>query len=397
MKRLISILFGPFFSIEHGFALFFGSDPAPAPDYTPIAAANAESAKYAKDAAEADLAFRKQEYSDNQPYVKKMQDTASTVADAQIGAMEDSNARATDQWDSYTNTFKPIEEKVASEAMTAGGDADQERAAGSAVADVQQQSALAHEASARRLESMGVNPNSGNFVATANADGLRTAAVSAGAANSAKVAQRDKGISLRAGAASFGRNQTNTAGQMVGIGTNSGNSSAGAAGAGANAYLPGATFVAGGYDTAQKAAGIQQQGALGLGGLMNQGYGISSNAQAQSDAGFGSMIGGLGMLGAKYAMSSKTLKHDMEPIKGEYALESVERLPIEKWTYNAGVADEGTHIGAYAEDVQQELGDKAAPGGKKVDLVSLVGLNMAATQELSKQIKSLKAGGIRRG
>ena len=40
-------------------------------------------------------------------------------------------------------------------------------------------------------------------------------------------------------------------------------------------------------------------------------------------------------------------------------------------------SDGGKHVGPYAEDVQREFGDKAAPGGKKIDLISMNGIALA--------------------
>lgn len=271
---------------------FHGKDSPAAPDYSGIAAANAQSAAYAKEAADNQLAFQKQQYADNQPFVQQAEKNAMAVSDSQLQSMNDANARATDQWNQYKTTFQPIETKMAQEAMDAGGEADQESAAGKAGADVQQQSAIASQASNARLEAMGINPNSGNFAATANANALRTAATGAGAETNARTTAKNTGISLRAGAAAFGRNQTNTAGQQVGIGTNSGNSSVNAGNVSANTALPSAGLVNSGYGAQITAAGTGIQSQLGLGSLMNQGYGIQSQADAASSAGLGSFIGG---------------------------------------------------------------------------------------------------------
>ena len=78
-------------------------------------------------------------------------------------------------------------------------------------------------------------------------------------------------------------------------------------------------------------------------------------------------------------------------------------LPVESWKYKKGVADEGEHVGAYAEDVQKSFGDKAAPGGKAIDMISMHGITLSAVKGLSKQVEKLEnkvanivAGGIKR-
>ena len=66
----------------------------------------------------------------------------------------------------------------------------------------------------------------------------------------------------------------------------------------------------------------------------------------------------------------------------------ISRLPIMKWNYKIGHEDNGatTNIGPMAQDLQKELGDDVAPGGKKIDLVNASGIAMKAIQELNTKI-----------
>jgi hypothetical protein len=265
----------------------------PAPDYSGIAAANEKSAQYAKEAADNELAFRKQTYADAQPHVTQLYDMATKVAQQQLGDSQTAQARATDQWNTYKDTFQPIEQKMAQEAMDRGGVADQADSAGRAVADVNAQGANARAQGLRSMAAMGVNPNSGRFAAMGQQNDLAQAATAAGAATTARRQAVDQGVSLRAGAAAFGRNQVNTAGQQVGLSTNSGNSAVANTGTGANANMGWANFGAGGTGSALGAAGVAQSGQLGLGGLMNQGYATGVAANPGLD------IGGLLSGGAK--------------------------------------------------------------------------------------------------
>jgi len=91
---------------------------------------------------------------------------------------------------------------------------------------------------------------------------------------------------------------------------------------------------------------------------------------------------------ALMSMSSKELKTNKAPAKS--ALHRLRKLPVEEWTYKDGVADEGRHVGPYAEDVQREFGDEAAPGGKAIDLISMNGITMKAVQELADEVQALK-------
>jgi hypothetical protein len=43
-----------------------------------------------------------------------------------------------------------------------------------------------------------------------------------------------------------------------------------------------------------------------------------------------------------------------------------------------------------AQTVRKTMGEDAAPGGKRIDLVNMNGRMMAAVQELSKKVKQLE-------
>ena len=83
-------------------------------------------------------------------------------------------------------------------------------------------------------------------------------------------------------------------------------------------------------------------------------------------------------------------KKGFKTYSGKKALEGIKRLAVSAWKYKDKA--KGTHqkIGPMAQDLQRELGDDVAPGGKKVDLVSANGANMAAIQELAKGQEALK-------
>ena len=75
----------------------------------------------------------------------------------------------------------------------------------------------------------------------------------------------------------------------------------------------------------------------------------------------------------------------------------MKNLPVEKWKYKEGEGDGGEHIGPYAEDVQKSMGDRVAPGGKVIDMISMMGVNLAATKALAKQVESLQSKMAKRG
>jgi hypothetical protein len=308
--------------------------------------------------------------------------------------MEDSRARSDQQWDQYTSTFVPVEQRMVQEAMDYGSESDQERQAGQAVADIRTQGGIARENTARSMAAMGVNPNSGRFASGMRRMDIEEAGAAGSAANGARTMVRDKGISLRAGAAAFGRNQVNAAGQMAGVSSGAGSAGVGSANASANAGLPMAQFASGGTGNAINAAGVGVSGNNALMGAMSSDYraGVSSDS-----SGFGGMLAGLGGIGQGLGamgvtFSSKKLKTNKSPAQA--ALKGVRNLDVENWKYKDGVADSGEHVGPYAEDVQREFGDKAAPGGKTLDMISMQGIMLKAIQELDQKVDNM--GGKRR-
>lgn len=140
------------------------------------------------------------------------------------------------------------------------------------------------------------------------------------------------------------------------------------------------------------------QGYNNQAGILNQQYGNqlqawSANQQASAQGAAG-LMQGLGTLGgAAIMMSSKDAKENKRPIKGS-ALEAVKGLPVEAWKYKKGVADEGEHIGPYAEDFKKQTGKG---DGKTIPVQDMMGLQLKAIQELGLRIDNLEGGGKKKG
>ena len=352
-----------------------------APDYSGIASANEKSAQLAAQAANNQLAFSREQYDFLKPYIQKQLETGQSVAAQQQTDAAKASERADQQWEQYQTTFQPIEEQMAKEAMDYGNAADQERAAGQAATDVSQQFQSQRAAAQRQLMSMGVKPNAGNFMAAEREMDASEAAARAAAMTGTRQSVKDKGVSLRAGAAAFGRNQTNTAGQQVGLSTGSGSAATQSAGAGVGSTMAAGSQVAGGYGAQIGAANSAMQANLGLGGLMNSAYGNQAQMYGSQMAGMGQLVG----MGATM-LSSKVFKEDGAPVDSGDAVEAFKNLDVDSWKYKDGVADGGRHVGPYAEDVQRELGDEVAPGGKQIDVISMSGAQTAAIKGLAEKL-----------
>lgn len=274
-----------------------GSAPPP-PDYSGIASSNAEVGRMQRETAQEQLAFQKQVYADSKPQQDRLYQLANDVANQQMQIADANQKQANEQWDYYKGTFQPVERKMVDEAMNYDSKARQEQQASQATADVRSQMANANAQQNRAMMGMGVNPNSGRFAGLSRAQAVQAGASTAGAATGARNQVIDKGIGLRAGAASFGRNMTNTAAQSYGLATNAGSSAVGNANTG---FMSGTAYpqlLNSGYGSMLAAGNSQINANLGLGQLMNQGYGIQANLYGQEAAGQGAMLGsGLGMAG----------------------------------------------------------------------------------------------------
>lgn len=105
----------------------------------------------------------------------------------------------------YRDTFMPIENRIAKDAMEWDSDARQTSEAAKARADVLSNAASTQRASQRSMAAMGINPNSGRFAGVQRAGDVSTALAAAGAENASRDMVRQQGIQLRGQAADLGQ------------------------------------------------------------------------------------------------------------------------------------------------------------------------------------------------
>jgi hypothetical protein len=458
---------------------FFGGgkgDSPDAPDYSEIAAANREAAQYAKQAADADLAFRKEQWQASLPRQNQLYDLAAQVAEQQMGLGRLTEEQARQQIDAYNATYRPMElqtvldslgsqylseedvqsaikyltdpeydvedvmakrqkatttmtpetietimtengtyapvglqnqwnggaswankgqrpatpqtttkttkttsttqkpvttyteeEYKAGEKKTLNKEYEAQRAfaidqlakkaqEGAALQAGERTQAQVNSATAqqtRALARMGLNP--AKFQAIAADTAQRQALTNVNAQNAARTGVADKQIGLRTGVANFGRNMPNTAGTAVAGSTNAGNSAVGNQNTGVQGGLGYANYMSGGYAGQLGAAQLKQQGALGLGGLMNQGYQIGSqNANSGGDF-LGGALGLVGSLGSAYLMagSDRRIKENIQLVAempNGINLYAFEYKPEYKDTWG-----HGGFIGVMADEVEQVI------------------------------------------
>lgn len=238
--------------------------------------------------AAADLAFRTRVYEESKPAQDELRGLTRDVVTGQLQDAATARQRGNEQYEQYQSTFRPLEQQMAAEAMAYGGAADQESQAGRALSDVSQQSARARDISTRAMASMGINPNSGRFASMQRVNQAQEAATGAGMANNARTQARDKGISLRAGAAAFGRNQVNSSGQMIGLSGNAGNSAVANQNTSFMSGLPYASFQSGAYGNQIQAAGLGNQAAIAN---ASNATSMANNASNNSGQMIGTVVG----------------------------------------------------------------------------------------------------------
>lgn len=362
------------------------SAPAPDPAIGVAAQANAEVGREA-------LAFNKQVYEDNKPRQALTDEYSIKAADASLASMDSSTALAKDYADYMKGTFRPVEGAIVDEAMkdTTG---EQEQAATDAGAGVDQQFDAQRANTARGMASLGINPNSGKWATVNQQSGDAQAAAKSDAMNKARLATKQISWAKKMDAAGMGRNLPSSQATSAGMALTAGNSATNNVGAGSAAANASAGVMNQGFGTAVNANNSAGNLYLGQYDSQMKGWSAQQQASATSSAGMGQAAG---MIGAAFIKSSKKIKTDKHDIEDAEILEEVKTLPVESWKYKEGEGDGGEHIGPYAEDAQAKFGDKVAPEGKAIDVISMMGVNLAATKALAKQVDTLSSQMAKRG
>ena len=355
---------------------------APDPLIGQAAYANAELAKQA-------MEYYKAKDAAAAPRQARMDDLSERLANQQIESSKFNDDAARKMLNRYETVGMPAEDAMYRDASIYDSQAKRDQAAGQAGTDVEQATASAQDARRRALARSGVNPADGRSLSMEQDAATAGALAKAGAMTGARQKVADMGIMLRKDAANFAKGMSSNAAQTFGTAALTGNGALGAGGA-AQGMANQTTGVNGaGFSTAI-------QGNNSAGSMLNQQY--QSQVAANSNSGLGAAVGGIaqgiGSAGGVAAFfSDKHMKEDIAPVSDEAALAGVEKTPVKEWQYKAGSpGDDGgqRHVGAMAQDMQKNMGDQVAPGGKVVDVISALGVNMAATKALAKKVSQLQ-------
>jgi hypothetical protein len=392
---LARIAFNPLAFVEMlRFNLDLGSDPPPPPQPDP---AIGEAAKANTEVANKVLAFQERVYYEGRPRQARLDAVGERLVNSQIGLSEMAGNQAKDYFAYMKDTYRPVEEGLAKDAMAFDTEARREELAGQAGATVEQQAGVADASLRRQAAAYGLNPSDGAFADNMANNSLNKTAMKVGAMNQARTQARNEGRAMKFDVAGLGRGLPGAGATATSAAVQGGQGALNAATApGANARADAATS-AGLFGSAVGANSAAGNLLLGQYGGQMDAWRAQSNAAAQESAGLGQLVGTLGSAYLGYlafAASSKDSKEDKTPVKADLILEGLEEIPIEAWRYKKGVADGGAakHVGPYAEDVHAQFGDEAAPGGDKLDLVSMNGIALAGIQALAKRVKRLERG-----
>jgi hypothetical protein len=346
------------------------------PDNSGINAAALANAEIAKEA----LDFYKQSYAEQAPARDAAAKMAMDVAGQQLASSKQNDAISQDYWNYQKDTFRPLEEGIVDAASKYDTTARRDEKAAGAVADVGMQAELARQAQVRQQQRMGVNPSSGKTLAMQSQMGLSEAAMKAGAANTARDKVELMGNAMKMDAASLGRGLAANQATSAGVALNAGNSAVG------NAGTP--------LAQAQAATSMMGQGfntAVGANNSAGSLYGSAAKIEADASSGLMGDLATIGMAGAKLfgPTSDVNAKQNIKPMSDEQALKAIEKTPVSTWDYKKGEGDGGRHTGPMAQEVNKNMGEQAAPGGKKLDLITMNGVTMAGMAALARKVDKL--------
>lgn len=258
---------------EMGRNICFGKGGGDAPDADPqVGQAALMQAKTGEDW----LSFAKDQFAESTKRQDKLDKLTNEVTTQQLDDMRKASARSDDQWERYNTLFKPIEDRMVSDAANYDSPEAQAKAAAEAKADVMSNASQAQQQNQRQMASMGIDPRSGRFAGVDRGNDLSTALASAGAQNSAREGVKATGMALREGVANFGRGATSTAAQQVGLGITAGNSASGNQLGAENNFRANGQIMAQGFQGAM-------QGYAGQGSTLNQQYSTQVSAQGVSN------------------------------------------------------------------------------------------------------------------
>ncbi len=345
----------------------------------------------------------KQEYEKTAPQREAAAALDAKVGDAQYRGMELATQQAQELDARNKGVFRPLEDSIVADAKAFNTEGKREQLAGEALTDVNSAFGAARGQQVRSQSRYGVTPGSGRAMAL---DGQMTTAQALASAGAMTKARRDasaEGYARKMDAVGLGRNIVGNQISMQQVAQNAGASAVGASGAGLGATQSGLAIMGQGFGAAQNGLATQ-------GGLTSAAGRMSSEASAQQTSALTQLGLGVGNLAKEYDLSmakkatpppiiqsDEGIKTNTgKPADTKKALAEVDATKVDDgWSYDESKgAPPGSggveRTGPMAQEVRRTMGDRVAPGGRQIDLVSMNGKLMASMQELSKRVKKIE-------
>lgn len=343
-----------------------------APDTGGVNAAAVQQAQLAKEA----LDWFKQEYAATAGQREQAAADASAVSKAQLESMQTQTQLAKD-YDQYNKTtFRPLEQRIVSEAQAYDTPERRNTEAARAVADVNMQTAAQREAGRRELASFGVAPDSAKSMSMMGSGDINAARFAAGASGAARDRVEATGWARMADAANLGRGLPSAQATAVQTGTAAGNAAVGASQAGLAASMSGAGLMQSGFNTAQQ--GYNSSGQL---------YGRAADIENTAT---GNMLNFTSNIFGSFMKSDPKVKKNRKPVTPEASMSALRETGIEEWEYDPkkGGPDDGgrKRIGPMADEVQETMGDEVAPDGELLNVASMVGVVANAVKNIDQRL-----------
>jgi hypothetical protein len=300
---------------------------------------------------------------------------------------QQSAAFSAEELDRYRTVTRPLQDRVVADANNWDSQAEIERATGTAAATVQGQYDAARDSNVRTMGAMGVSPDSGRGVQGGVDDANSLALMKAGTVNTMTDARKQQGMALRGQAAGMMSGTAGTGMQASQLAVGANNAATAVPGAQTSAYNAS-------LQPALSFSSSAMTGNTAAGNMMNQQYQNQVAANSAKLGAIGSAVGiGAGLYSGRMPTSDVNAKQDIEPVDGDEAMDALRKVPVSEWDYKDGQGDGGRHVGPMAQDVNAAMGEKAAPGGKKLDLITMNGMSMAAIKALDARLAKLERAG----
>lgn len=327
----------------------------------------------------------KAEYERTQPQRDAAAALDAKVSEAQLRGMDTATRQAEELDARNKSVFRPLEDKIVADANSFDTEAKREELAGQALTDVNTAFGSARDQSARSQARYGVTPGSGRAASMETQITNAQALAGAGASTKARRDATAEGYARRMDAVGLGKGIVGNQVTMQQVAQNGGAQAVAAAGSGVNVAQSGAGLMGQGFGGAQN-------------GLMNQAsiYNVANRFRSQADQQQQDAMEQVGK-GVGYFVSDEDVKSGTgKPANTKKALEELDATKVDDgWTYDESKgAPPGSggsqHTGPMAQEVRKTMGNKVAPGGKVIDMVSMNGKLMASMQELSKRVKKME-------